>query len=114
MYKMENSPRLLLLLAIFLAVFAIFTEAREIKGSKTDEANYHPQTFPGALGGFLHNPGLGGSGIGSGSRLPGAGFGLPSVGGSPLIGLTVPPLIGSVPGMPGGGVGSHPEKAVEP
>lgn len=86
--------------AMCLAISVISAEARDLKPVKPDV--FQPQTFPGAYGGYLTNPGLG-----SGSGIPGAVFGLPSVGAPPILGRTVP-TFPSVPGFVGGRIGGHP------
>ncbi|URE36179.1 hypothetical protein MUK42_15773 [Musa troglodytarum] len=89
----RSSTKMVLVLALFLASFAVGLEARNLE--EAEPKAYQPQNIPGGYRGFL---------------------GRPTLGGAPLFGLGRPfrgaiPGFGTVPGVPaasGGDRGAPP------
>ncbi|RRT71094.1 hypothetical protein BHE74_00020904 [Ensete ventricosum] len=91
MERRSSSAKMVLVLALFLASFALGLEARNLEAKPKA---YQPQTFPGAgaFRGFLGRPNLGGA--------PGFGLGRPFRGAIPGF--------GTVPGVPAASGGAPP------
>lgn len=88
----RSSAKMVLVLALFLASFAVGLEARNLEA---EPKAYQPQNIPGAFRGFLGRPSLGGT--------PRFGLGRPFRGAIPGFG-TVP----GVPAASGGDRGAPP------